>query len=832
MRFYTNVKQIGNNIYVRGYDNGVHFKDCVDFGPTLFVKSKIPTEYKTLKGESVSPIKPGTLKDTREFLDKYKNIDGFEIYGNVDSIYQYISESYPDEIEFDINKIKLVTIDIETTAYAGVDVQSANEEILLITLQDYSTKQTYTWGSRQFSEKVENNTYFECADEKDLLSRFLEFWENDYPEVITGHNVKFFDIPYIIKRIDKTLGPGQSKRFSIWGKVLEKRTEINNREEFYYDVYGISTLDFLELYRKYSLHKPENYRLDTIAYDELKERKLDHTEYETFNDFFMNDWSLFTKYNIKDTELVDKLEDKLRLIEMAIAFAYQSKTNYEDVFFQVRMWDAIIYNHLKQKNIVVPPKKVADKPDKFIGAYVKVPTPGKYGYTVSLDLQSLYPHIIMGVNVSPETLIDERFDEASIEGFLNQTVDISGCSYSIAPNGAMFRKDIKGFLPEILEQMFNKRKFFKDKMIEYQKKYEKEKNDDLKKQISKYKVMQNSLKTCLNSGYGAMGSNYFRFYELANAEAITSTGQLAIRWIGNKLNAYFNKLLKTQDFDFVIYSDTDSAFLNMQPLVDKIFSGKNPTKVEVIDFLDKIFATTIQEYIDKCYRELAEYMNSYAHKLFMKREKIADSFIIPAKKRYIVNVWDNEGVRFSEPQLSITGIEAIKSSTPAFCRDKIKQAFAILVSGTEDEMISYIELVRKEFKSLPPEDISTPTGVSDIEKHFSQHTIYKKGTGVGVPIHVRGSLLYNHHIKKNRLSTKYPFIRNGEKIKYCYLKLPNPIHENVIAFVQRFPRDLDLEKYVDYDAQFEKAFIQPLKTILDVVGWSIEKTNTLDSFFS
>lgn len=830
MFFYTNVKQIGNKIYVRGYDDGVHFKDCVDFSPTLYIKSKVPTEFRTLKGENVAPVQPGTLKDTKDFLTKYKDIKGFEIYGNIDPIYQYISEYYPNELEFDINKIKLVTIDIETTAYSGVDVKSANEEILLITLQDYSTKKTYTWGSRQFSKKVENNIYYECSDEKDLLSKFLEFWENDYPEVITGHNVKFFDIPYIVKRIEKTLGNNQSKRLSIWGKVLEKKVEINNREELFYDVYGISTLDFLELYKKFSLHKPENYRLDTIAFDELNERKLDHTEHETFNDFWMNDWELFVKYNIKDTELVDKLEDKLRLIEMAIALAYQSKTNYEDVFFQVRMWDSIIYNFLKKKNIVIPPKKEFSKPDKFIGAYVKEPVPGKYGYTVSLDLQSLYPHIIMGVNISPETLVEERFPGASIDGFLDKKLDTSNCPYSIAPNGAMFRKDFKGFFPEILEEMFVKRKYYKDQMLATQKEYEKNKTQELKKLVSKYKVMQNSLKTCLNSGYGAQGSNYFRFYELANAEAITSTGQLAIRWIGSKLNLYFNKILKTKDFDYIIYSDTDSAFLNVQPLVDKIFEGKNPPKVEIVNFLDKIFSTTIQEFIDKSYKELAEYMNSYAHKLYMKREKIADSFIIPAKKRYIINVWDNEGVRFSEPKLSITGIEAIKSSTPAFCRDKIKEAFKILVNGTEDEMISYIESVRKEFELLPPEEISTPTGVSDIEKHFSAHTIYKKNTGV--PIHVRGSLLYNYHITHKNLSAKYPFIKNGEKIKYCYLKLPNPIHENVIAFVQKFPREIGMEKYVDYDTQFEKSYIQPLKTILDVVGWSIEKTNTLDSFFN
>lgn len=830
MRFYTNVKLIGNTIYVRGYDNGVHFKETVDYEPTFYVKTKDNSKYKTLTGTPVAPVKFNTIKKAKEKLSQYKDVTGFEIYGNIDYVYQYISDQYPEEIEFDINKIKLVTIDIETTAYAGVDVQAAKEEILLITLQNYSTKKTYTWGSRQFSSKIENNTYFECKDERDLLTKFLEFWENDYPEVITGHNVKFFDIPYIIKRIDKTLGSGQSKRFSVWGKLAERVAEINNREELYYDVYGISVLDFLELYRKFSLHKPENHRLDTIAYDELGERKLDHTEFETFHDFYTNDWDLFTRYNIKDVELVDRLEDKLRLIEMAISLAYQSKTNYEDVFYQVRMWDCIIYNYLKKQNIVIPPKKETFKSDQFVGAYVKIPTPGKYGYTVSLDLQSLYPHIIMGVNISPETLVRDRFSGASINGFLDKSIDTSGIQYSIAPNGAMYRKDIKGFLPELLETMFNKRSFYKKKMLEAQKLYEKDKTEENKKAISNYKVMQNSLKTCLNSAYGSLGNQWCRYYELANAEAVTTMGQLAIQWIGNKLNAYFNKILKTENFDFVIYSDTDSAFLNMQPLVDVIYKNKTPTKEEVVNFLDKIFSTTIQDYIDSCYKELAEYLNSYQHSLFMKREKIADNFIITAKKRYIVNVWDNEGVRYTDPKISITGIEAIKSSTPAFCRDKIKEAFNLIVNKNEDALIDFIEEVRKEFKTLTPEEVASPIGVSDVDKHFSASTIYKKGQSV--PIHVRGSLLYNHYVRKNKLEDKFPLIRNGEKIKYCYLKLPNPIHEDVISFVQRFPRDLGLEKYVDYDVQFEKTFIKPLKAVLDVIGWSVEKTNTLDAFFS
>jgi DNA polymerase elongation subunit (family B) len=830
-KWYTSVKQIGNNIYVRGYDNGEHYKDKVEYYPTFFVRSKTPTEYKTLHNQYVAPVNPGTIKESRQWLEQYREVEGFDVYGNENSIYQYISDAYPAEIEFDINKIKLVTIDIETTADNGVDVESANEQIVLITLQHYSTKKTLTWGINPFPFKVENNTYFECKDEADLLRKFLDYWESDYPEVVTGYNVRTFDIPYIVKRCQKVLGESEAKRLSIWKAIREKRiTTSNGKEDLTYDLYGIATLDFLELYKKYSFKNPENYRLDTVAENELGEKKLDHTEYDTFNEFQQKNWELFTKYNIQDVNLVDKLESKLKLIEMAMALAYQSKTNYEDVFHQVTMWDAIIYNYLKKRNIVIPRKRISDKDHKFEGAYVKEPIPSKYGYTVSLDATSLYPHIIMGVNISPETIVNEHFSGIDVDSILDQKVDTSKYpNYSIAPNGAMYRKDVKGFLPEIIEEMFEKRKQFKQLMLAAQQENEINPSEDLKKKIAGYRVKEQGLKACLNSAYGASGSPYFRFYDLRNAEAVTSWGRLAIRWASDKLNDYLNNALQTTDVDYVTYIDTDSLFLNVQPLVDKLFEGKDPKKEQVVNFLDKLFATKVQNYLNRVYDELAEYMHSYSQKLHMKREKIADSFVILAKKKYFINVWDNESVRYHAPKLAITGLEAIKSSTPKFCKIKIKEAFNLFVNGTEQELVNFIEQTKKEFYALPPEDVSFPRGISDLIKYQDHKNIYKKD--VSVPMNARASLLYNHHVNKKGLTNKYPLIRNGDKIKYCYLKLPNPIKENVIGFVQRFPKELGLDKYVDYGVQFDKTFLQPLRPILDIIGWSEKETNTLDNFF-
>jgi len=832
MRFYTNVQLVGNQLLVRGYDNGEHFMTREEFRPTLFVDSKRKTKFKTLDGKYVEPIQPGFVRDCREFYKKYDGVEGFNIYGNERYIYQYISEKYPEEhIDFDISKIKLMTLDIETTAEQGFpDVQSCTEELLTITLQDYTTKRIKTWGVKPYQVKQKNHTYIECKSELDLLTRFIDWWMENTPEVITGWNVQLFDIPYIAGRLRRVLGEKLMKRLSPWGLVTEDEVYIKGRKNISMDIGGVTQLDYLDLYKRFTYKAQESYRLDYIAEVELGQKKLDHSEFDTFKDFYTNDWQKFVEYNVVDVELVDRLEDKMKLIELALTMAYDAKVNFTDVFYQVRMWDSIIYNYLKGMNIVIPPKKRTDKTDKYAGAYVKEPIPGKYDWVVSFDLNSLYPHLIMQYNISPETLLDERHPTATVDRILNEEVNFEmHKDYAVCPNGAMFRKDTRGFLPELMEKIYKDRTIYKKKMLAAKQQYEKTPTKDLEKEIARCNNIQMARKIQLNSAYGAIGNNYFRYYKLENAEAITMSGQVSIRWIENKMNQYLNKLLKTDDQDYVIASDTDSIYLNVGDLVRTVFGEDGtPDKTKVVDFLDKACKTQIEPFIDKCYKELADYVNAYDQKMFMKRENIADRGIWTAKKRYILNVWDSEGVRYEKPKLKVMGIESVKSSTPAPCRQMLKDAFDILMTGTEDELIKFIDDSRKKFKSLPPEDISFPRSVSDVEKYRSVSAIYEKGT----PIHCRGALLFNHYIKERKLTNKYSLIQNGEKIKFCYLMKPNPIHENVLSFIQDFPSEIGLDKYVDYDLQFEKSFVEPLKIILDSIGWSVEKTVNLELFFA
>lgn len=830
-KWFTSVNVLGNKILVRGNYDGVPYSDVVDFKPTFYVKSKSPSDFKNLDGEYLTPIVQTSVKDGRKFLEKYKEVDGFNVYGNESPVYQYIAQEFPGKIEFDMESVKIYYIDIETTSeFGGVDVEAANEQILLITILDYSSKKSITFGSRPFSKRIENNTYFECKDEEELLEKFLNFWEKRLPEAISGWNIESFDIPYIVRRIEKTLGSTHVKRLSPW-KVVKDSTVKDyktGKEIETYKIYGINILDYMPYFKKYAGIGVENNKLDTVVKEVLGESKIDHAEYDTFADFYTKDWDLFVEYNVVDTVLIDKLEKKLRLLQLAMTLAMDAKVNPEDTLSQGRMWDAIIYNYLLERNIIIPTKsEPKSKEDKYKGAFVKPPQIGKFKWVASFDVSSLYPSLIRTYNISPETLVKTRNNSVSIDSIVDGTfkLDEEFSNYTICANGSMYRKDFQGFLPKIMEDMFNERSVYKKKMLECQKEYEQNPSLELGEKVATFRILQESKKQCLNSAYGCMGGVFFRFYDVRNAEAITYNGQAVIKTIEKYLNEYLRKI-SGQEKDFVIAGDTDSCFLMFEPIVDKIFKDKNPTEEEVIDFLCNICDNQMQNVIDKIFNVFSKRTNAFDNCLHMKREKICSSGLWKAKKNYILNVWDNEGIRLSEPKIKISGIELVKTSTPAICRKYARKAIEYIMSSTEDKLIAYINECKKEFFSLPPEDVSFPKKVSDIDKWVHPTSLFIKGT----PIQARAAILYNHHLNENNLIYKYPLLKNGETLKYCYLKMPNPIRQDVIGFIQTFPKELKLEKYIDYQKQFDLSFIQPLIKILNVIGWRTEKTGSLEGF--
>jgi len=818
--FYTNVQPFGDNIAIRGVnDHGKSFQTKIPYKPTLYVHSQNPSNWRTLTGKKVSPVKWGSMKESYQAIKDYAG----DVFGIDQFQYAFIADQYPGMINYDVSKLRTAYIDIEVASEHGFpDAQSANEEVLAISIKVDNDFKVFACGDYNPTPDVR---YIKCTDEKDLLTEFIKDWSNDYPNIITGWNIRFFDIPYLVNRISKILGEKVAKKLSPWGWYKESSiTGIGGRRQQVYELVGVSALDYMEAYKKFTYVNQESYSLNHIAYVELEERKLDYSEVDSLHELYRTDFQKYIDYNVHDVVLVENLEKKMKLLEMIISLAYLAKCNFNDVFSPVRMWDCICYNHLRDNNIVIPPKKREEKSDTYEGAYVKEPQLGRHKWVCSFDLNSLYPHLIMQYNISPETLLGTHEETGLVESMLNEEFDttfLKEKDITMTPNGSLYTRKHKGFFPSLMEKMYDDRVKYKKLLIDEQKKG----RAADKNKLSQYYNLQVNLKIALNSAYGALGNQWFRFYDVRNAEAVSVAGQLSIKWAEKAVNKYMNKLLETEGIDYVLASDTDSLYVTLDPLVEKV--GLKDTE-KIIKFMDSVCDGKLQNVIDNCYNKMAEYVNAFQQKMVMKREVLADVGIWVAKKHYVLNVHNSEGVQYEEPKLKIMGIEAVKSSTPEPCRNALKKAFKLIMNGTEDDVIDFIEEFRSMFKKLPAEDVFFPRSVKGLAKYSDGATIYRKST----PLHVKGALIYNKLLQIRRLTKKYPKIQEGEKIKYAYLTEPNPTGDRVIAVLNTLPKEFELHEYINYELQFEKSFLNPIRGILEIIGWKYEKGNDLTEFFT
>lgn len=831
MKFYTSVGTDRNNILLRGYENGKRVHRKIPYNPYVFVPTNATSEYKTLEGKPVEKLPLGSLSDAREFINMYKDVPTFKYYGLTRWEYVFINDEYSGDIDYDTKQIKTCYIDIETDSRGGFpDIATANKAILSVTM--YVDGTYYLWAMKDFVPHMDNIVFYKFDSEEKMLESVVRRWRELDFDIVTGWNSDGFDIIFLYNRIERLFDQATANKLSPWGRA-RKRSYFNKigREQHVVDLEGLASLDYLELYMKFTYSKQEQYSLDYISEIELGEKKVDYRElgYSDLNDLYERNPQLFLEYNVKDVYLVKKLDDKLKFIDQASAIAYDAKVNYSDALTSVLLWDVIIHNYLMSKNTVIPQSGGSRKEKQIAGAYVKDPDVGRYDWVVSFDLNSLYPHLIMMYNISPETFV-ERIPGITPDSILNDTeswryhiTKAKEQNMCIAGSGSVFKKDSHGFLPELMKRYYDDRKKFKKMMIQCKQQLQEDKdNEELKRKVVQYDNMQMAKKISLNSAYGALSNQYFRFYNDDLAEAITLSGQVSILWAMKKVNQYISKITGKEG-EYVIASDTDSLYVELKDLVNKFCADK--TTKQKVDFLDRVCEDRIQPYIDGFYQELADKVNAYEQAMQMKREAISEAAIWTGAKRYIMSVWNNEGVAYDPPYFKMTGIEAVRSSTPTVCRGAIEEAARIILNSDQEELYEYIEKFKAEFYSADIASIARNSSVKDIVK-------YSNATK-GIPMHVNGALTYNRMLAEKGLTNKYPKITDGDKIKFVTLRLPNPSRSAVVAFPNGYlPTEFNLHDYVNKDEHLEVGFMNPIRTIATAAGKKVDKISTLEDFFS
>lgn len=857
MKYFTNVSCYGNKIFHRYIENGKRYCEKIDFEPTLFYPTNKQTKFESLDGHGLYPKKYNNIKDMKNAIYNSQEIEFLNVYGMKNPVYQFISEHYSD-INFEtdmISEIRGVYIDIEVHSDKGFPKPDKAEfPIVAITLYDSKSEIFYVLGyHKDQTFKFDHNhekigdlkvVYKHCVNEFELLSNFIRLWEIINPDWVTGWNTSGFDLPYLYNRIISILGERSIKRLSPFGVVSIKEIKKGYQRSLKVDIKGVADLDYLEVYLSQPIPKLPSYKLDYVAHHELKENKLSYEESGNLRNLYEQNFQRYIEYNIQDTNLIKRLEEKLKFIEVAYVVSYYAKVNYVDTLKTVPVWESLIYNHLLKDNIIPIIKKISSKKEQYAGAYVQEPNTGFYNWVVSIDLASMYPHIMQQFNIGPDTIIDPynnaelyiNMPEITEDGLLNKYIDTKFINKNncLSVNGILFSKQKKSFFHVLMQELYEGRKKDKTLMNEYKKKLVEATDEKLKKEYKRKVIQLNGLqmakKILMNSGYGACGSAYFNYFDVRIAEAITGGGRLAIRWIAKHINEYFNNIMKTNDFEYVCYIDTDSNYINCEKIVDKFC--KNKSTNEIIDFLSEFFDGPVSKFITKSFEELSDYLNCYENKMFMDREVISEKAIWAGKKRYAMAVWDMEGIRFKDPvsdgAFKVLGLDAVKSTIPDNCRSALLECYKICLTSDNKALADYINKFKAQYMSWDVEEISISSSINNLKKYSDDNKIYIKGT----PYHVKGALIYNKLLKDKNLTDVFESIHEGDHGKIIHLVKKNPLGgETVISYPTFLPKELGLHQYVDKNEMFNKAFLEPLDNLITHINWSNKNTIDIEDVF-
>ena len=852
--FYTYYKQRGNNILLRAKNpNDTKTKQTVvkGYSPVLYTETNQESEFKNIYGKNLKPINFDKIFQAKSFADEYKDVEGMDISGNSDYANQFIIDVFEgQQPDYQPENIRIGMLDIEVDAPEFPKPEEAKWPINQIDIYDSVEDKHYffnlihddempRWSKKNCDEDVKDLTivphFFD--NEKDLLIAFMNHWREHAYDISSGWNSEQFDMPYIVNRCFDVVGEKTTiEQLSPFNQIdfKEVKNDWGNPTQKV-DIVGVPHLDYMALYKKHTFTPRESFKLDFIANAELNKGKVSYEESKSLHNLYRENPQKFCDYNIIDTDLIRQLDDKLGLFSLTYAMAYYTLSNFEDTLGTVNIWEKLVAKFLYNKNIIPPFRKKAVEHREFEGAFVKEPIPGFNEWIIAFDLNSLYPHIEMQYNIGPDTHIptDELPDELleirekyTFDDLLNQKADLSALKkykVSMTANFEFYRTDKMSFFSEIKREIYGDRKGFKGKMLQA----ERDKNDaKAETEIAKYdriesrmNNMQMGLKILLNGGYGALANKHFLYYMVENAEAITMSGQLVNKWTSIKVEKKLQEMFETNEKLWVA-GDTDSGYYKIAHFMNSVDETDIQKKV---DIADRFGEEVMQPYIDSVCVDLCDYMNGYEQKMNWSREVIADKAIWVAKKKYVMSVLDNEGVRYKkEPKIKLTGLEAVKSSTPEWSRKLLKECYILALNKTEEDLQQRVKSIYDEFVEFDSHTIAIPRGVNNIEKWYDPDRLFIKGT----PQNVKAAIVHNYMVDKLELKHIGKIV-SGSKIKFIELKMPNPTGYPIVAFDTYLPEEFKLEKYVDRDTIFEKAFIKPLEIFLDAISWDHEEKITL-----
>lgn len=834
---YTSVIQSGRDTIYHRYidDKGIRRTKTVHFKPFLGLEApKSNKGFKTMFGRPVETKIFDSISDMQRW--KKDNKDMFDIHGDINPVYQFIALNYPGQVLPQKDKMVIFNIDIEVYCTKGFpDPEEAKWPIVTFTIQDMVSKKFYVFGDKHYVNEREDVEYIHCEDETDLLQRVIIFFKSMVPDIITGWYIDGFDIPYFVHRIQSVLGPNYVKKLSPIGKVTQHTKNDFNSERTTYTIEGTQIWDYKELYLKFTFDPREQYTLDYIAKFELGEGKLDFKSGETRSlaELYDTDYQTFVDYNIQDCQCVYDIDDKMRYIDLGLRVSYMAKCQFKDVFGTVGIWDAYLYNALLERKIFAPPRG-DNRKVPFPGGWVEDPKRGLKRWTMVFDIASSYPNSIISYNMSPETIVDYHKVPKELREVADKFGSDEGCldvdrlveeampllqkyNLCMAPNGHFFRTDIDGFIPVVVDYVFNERVKMKNEIKALKKERQTRK---VKDQIAGLDAAQLAVKVMMNSLYGALSNEWFRYFDMRMASGITAAGRVSVKGSA----AYLEKHIPGMQN---MYTDTDSIFLDLFPYVAKRFD--NLQKIEpkrVHDFLmmmnDQVIEPKLAEFFDK----LGKGLNFRRNTLTMEFESLSDFSLFLEKKKYVMKLVNMEGTEiWDETKLKIKGIEIVRTSTPQYCRDKLKEVIVkIFDTMDEAEVHKFVKEIRKEFNELPPEQLAFPRGVNMLNKY--------RGVSKGIPIACRAAFLYNDKLREYKIHEKYREVHEGDKIKFAYIKQPNAFGSDVIGFLDSFPKEWETVIQLDTDTMWEKAFEAPLEKIFGCLNWDIQnKTASLESFF-